>query len=61
MDHIVGNAVQRVSHAGVLPEVRVEASITNPADDGIRVGCHGGLGDVLVPGIIRGEQVRAEQ
>ena len=66
MDHVVGNAVQGIARQlVVLPEVRVKTPVpvrgNDVGHDGGRIGRHRGLGDVLVPGIVRGEQVRAKQ
>ena len=66
MDHVVGNAVQRIARRLiVLSEVRVKTPVpvrgNDAVHDGGRIGRDRGLGNVLVPRIVRREQVRPEQ
>src|SRR5262249_30127455 len=66
VDHVVGNPIKRrVGGAAVLAEVRVEAAIAIEADDVVHdgggVGRHGSVRDLLVPGIVRREELRPEE
>jgi len=62
MDDIDRNAIERGGAIGgvVIAPVRMNANIrTNVGDDGGRVGGDGGIADILIPRIIRGEKLLA--
>src|ERR1051326_3077065 len=61
VNHIVRNAVQWISGPVILPEVRMKTTVSDFADNGRRVGSDRRLRDVLVPRIICGKKVRAEE
>ena len=61
MNYVVGNSVQSASGPIVLPKIRMKAPISNIADDGGRVRGRRSLGNVLVPRIVRGEEICSQQ
>ena len=64
VDDVVRDAVERaVAVAGtVLAPIGMDADrAADVGDDGRRVGRHGRVGDVLVPGIVRGKELLAQQ